>query len=241
MRIRDCNTADFVNYSFCQIFLIYVQFVDLSKYLGFRSYNVVWAMQRSDILCCIVLKCVVYAKKEPFGAPFLRERWDSKGWPERSEGAKQSGGLFCRPWESPSDLRRIPEGCGSNWNLYEAQKRWNAALFQKVQKEYSHQKGALWGSFFAREMGPERAAAALAAVKTVRWTVFSPWESLSDLRRIPEGCGSIRNMSDAGKDWYGILLQNVLIGLTQQIVIYCTGAAAPLALPMGELSAQQAD
>ena len=62
LRIRDCNTADFVNYSFCQIFLIYVQFVDLSKYLGFRSYNVVWAMQRSDILCCIVLKCVVYAK-----------------------------------------------------------------------------------------------------------------------------------------------------------------------------------
>ena len=33
----------------------------------------------------------------------------------------------------------------------------------------------------------------------------------------------------------------VLIGLTQQIVIYRTGAAAPLALPMGELSAEQAD
>ena len=131
------------------------------------------------------------------------------------EGTRKAGGSVSSvktvlwtvfsPWESPSDLRRIPEGCGSNWNLYEAQKRWNAALFQKVQKEYSHQKGALWGSFFARERGLERAAAALAAVKTVLWTVFSPWESPSDLRRIPKECGSIRNMSDAGKDWYGVM------------------------------------
>ena len=121
---------------------------------------------------CIVSTIRSNAKKEPFGAPFLRERGDSKGRPERSEGAKQSGGLFCRPWESLSDLRRIPKGCGSNWNLYKAQKRWNAALLQKVQKEYSHQKGALWGSFFAREMGLERPARAQRGCKTVRWTVL---------------------------------------------------------------------
>ena len=39
--------------------------------------------------------------------------------------------------------------------------------------------------FLIRRAGLERAAAAQAAVKTVRWTVFSPWESPSDLRRIP--------------------------------------------------------
>ena len=38
-----------------------------------------------------------------------------------------------------------------------------------------------------------------------------------------------------------IIFRYMLIGLIQQIAIYCTGAVAPLALPMGELSAEQAD
>ena len=58
--------------------------------------------------------------------------------------------------------------------------------------------------FYARE-GTRKAGGSVSSVKTVLWTVFSPWESPSDLRRIPEGCGSIRNMSDAGKDWYGVM------------------------------------
>ena len=37
---------------------------------------------------------------------------DSKGWPERSEGKKQSSGLFLRPWENPLIDRRIQYGCG---------------------------------------------------------------------------------------------------------------------------------
>ena len=36
--------------------------------------------------------------------------WDSKGRPERSEGNKQSGGLFVRPWENPSGSERSPPG-----------------------------------------------------------------------------------------------------------------------------------
>ena len=38
-------------------------------------------------------------------------REDSKGRPRRSRGEKQSGGLFFRPWESPSVPGCIPEGC----------------------------------------------------------------------------------------------------------------------------------
>ena len=45
----------------------------------------------------------------------------------------------------------------------------------------------------------------------------------------------LQRYPDAVKD------KKVFIGFTQQIVIYRTGAAAPLALPLGELSAEQAD
>ena len=38
-------------------------------------------------------------------------------------------------------------------------------------------------------MGLERPAAAFAAVKTVRWTVFRPWESPLRFRTHPHGCG----------------------------------------------------
>ena len=38
-------------------------------------------------------------------------------------------------------------------------------------------------------MGLERPAAALAAVKTVQWTVFRPWESPLRFRTHPYGCG----------------------------------------------------
>ena len=36
---------------------------------------------------------------------------DSKDRPERSEGKKQSGGLFLRSWENPFLSERIPLGC----------------------------------------------------------------------------------------------------------------------------------
>ena len=59
----------------------------------------------------------------PLGYPvFLRLRWDSKARPERSEGIKQSRGLFYRAWESPLNLRRIRNGCGSNSNMSGAEK-----------------------------------------------------------------------------------------------------------------------
>ena len=49
----------------------------------------------------------------------------------------------------------------------------------------------LWGGPFSmREMGLERAAAAQAAVKTVRWTVFSPWESPFQFETHPVGVWS---------------------------------------------------
>ena len=53
---------------------------------------------------------------------FLYSRWDSKARPERSEGIKQSRGLFYRAWESPLNLRRIRNGCGSNSNMSGAEK-----------------------------------------------------------------------------------------------------------------------
>ena len=37
---------------------------------------------------------------------------DSKDRPERSEGNKQSSGLFIRSWENPLVHRRAPCGCG---------------------------------------------------------------------------------------------------------------------------------
>ena len=42
---------------------------------------------------------------------------DSKERPDRREGKKVSGGHFLSSWESPSDLRRIRYGCGSNSNV----------------------------------------------------------------------------------------------------------------------------
>ena len=53
---------------------------------------------------------------------FLYSRWDSKARAERSEGIKQSRGLFYRAWESPLNLRRIRNGCGSNSNMSGAEK-----------------------------------------------------------------------------------------------------------------------
>ena len=59
----------------------------------------------------------------PYGhSDFLLLRWDSKARPERSEGIKQSSGLFYRAWESPLNLRRIKTGCGSNSNMSDAEK-----------------------------------------------------------------------------------------------------------------------
>ena len=43
-------------------------------------------------------------------------------------------------------------------------------------------------------MGLERPAAAFAAVKTVRWTVFRPWESPLCFRTHPYGCGRKRRI-----------------------------------------------
>ena len=43
---------------------------------------------------------------------------DSKDRPERSEGKKQSGGLFLRPWENPFLSERIPLGCGLKEIMY---------------------------------------------------------------------------------------------------------------------------
>ena len=40
-------------------------------------------------------------------------------------------------------------------------------------------------------------------VKSVRWTLFSPWESPSKSRCIRYGCGWILNMSDTEKCWCG--------------------------------------
>ena len=46
-------------------------------------------------------------------------------------------------------------------------------------------------------MGLESPAAALAAVKTVRWTVFRPWESPLRFRTHPYGCGRKRRIRQA--------------------------------------------
>ena len=53
----------------------------------------------------------------------LRERWDSKGRPDRREGKKVSGGHFLSSWESPSKSRCIQYGC--RWIL-------NMSDFEKV-------------------------------------------------------------------------------------------------------------
>ena len=42
------------------------------------------------------------------GLSYLDGYWDSKDRPERSEGKKQSGGLFLRSWENPFLAERIP-------------------------------------------------------------------------------------------------------------------------------------
>ena len=70
-------------------------------------------------------------KKEPLGALFLRERGDSKERPGRRPGKEVSGGHFFSSWESPSNLRRIPEECGSNWNLSDAKKMLIRRAFSK--------------------------------------------------------------------------------------------------------------
>ena len=57
-----------------------------------------------------------------WGGSFFVQRWDSKARPERSEGIKQSGGLFYRAWESPSTFRRIPEGCEWKLNMSDNEK-----------------------------------------------------------------------------------------------------------------------
>ena len=62
---------------------------------------------------------------------FLCLRWDSKARPERSEGIKQSGGLFYRAWGSPSNSRRIRYGCGLNLNMSDAEKALVRAHFSK--------------------------------------------------------------------------------------------------------------
>jgi len=46
------------------------------------------------------------------GIRIFDARRDSKGRPDRREGKKVSGGHFFSPWESPSNARRIQDGCG---------------------------------------------------------------------------------------------------------------------------------
>ena len=53
---------------------------------------------------------------------FCRRR-DSKGRPDRREGTKQSGGLFCSPWESPSYSGCIRYGCRRNMNFLDTKNR----------------------------------------------------------------------------------------------------------------------
>ena len=50
---------------------------------------------------------------------FYCSRRNSKAQPERSEGTKQSGGLFCRVWESPSKSRCIQYGSRLILNMSE--------------------------------------------------------------------------------------------------------------------------
>ena len=66
-----------------------------------------------------------------WGGSFFVQRWDSKARPEQSEGTKQSGGLFGRAWESPSNSIHIRYGCGLNLNMSDAEKALVRAHFSK--------------------------------------------------------------------------------------------------------------
>ena len=62
-------------------------------------------------------------------------------------------------------------------------------------------------SFFGARRGTRKGGTSpQTGAKSVRWTLFSPWESPSDSRRIRYGCGWNLNMSGAEKSWYGGIL-----------------------------------
>ena len=54
------------------------------------------------------------------GVCFYLVVWDSKGRPERSEGNKQSGGLFLRVWENPWKADGTPQGVLVAFHLSDA-------------------------------------------------------------------------------------------------------------------------
>jgi len=97
-----------------------------------------------------------------WGGSFFVQRWDSKARPEQSEGTKQSGGLFGRAWESPSNSRRIRYGCGLNLNMSDAEKALVRAHFSKspIRTLAPKKRGYLWYPLFfgardgTRKSGP---------------------------------------------------------------------------------------
>ena len=73
-----------------------------------------------------------------------------------------SGGHFVSPWESPSDGRRIPRGCGSHWKLLPDGKEVAAGtfsfrLFESLLREYHTKQNATpFGVAFCSSMGYEK-------------------------------------------------------------------------------------
>jgi len=78
-----------------------------------------------------------------------------------------------RPWESPTVSERIPEGCEMKLKYMGSSRR----------RGYPNGVSSFWYLWWTRKAG-----LTAGKVKTVRWTVFRPWESPAVSERIPEGC-----------------------------------------------------
>ena len=93
-----------------------------------------------------IIKAIPQKSRYPSGyLDFLLLRWDSKERPDRGEGKKVSGGHFLSSWESPSDLRRIRYGCGSNSNVW---MRKCVGMTHFYEKSYKNTRTKIWADPF---------------------------------------------------------------------------------------------
>ena len=125
-------------------------------------------------------------KQMPFRASaFWYIRRDSKERPGRRPGKEVSGGHFFSSWESPSGLRRIPEGCGSNRNLSDTEKCWYNALSPEVPYQHSHQRRII-RTLSQWEKGSDFCISSLSSIRGVSPIITAPTVGAAiDARRAP--------------------------------------------------------
>ncbi len=157
---------------------------------------------------------------------YFRERWNSKGGLENSPV-----GCFPAVGESSGfETHPLRMWIKSGYSRYSST---SVTAHFLISTRSSHQisPNPRWDLeifLFLREMGTRKADQ-----KTVRWTVFPPWESPPDLRRIRYGCGSnsdnaqnstTHNLDFANLICYILLLENNLQDVfkyEKNSILYC--------------------